>query len=794
MAEAGRDERATLSASIDIKEEPPASPSGNNLHEIKEEPPASPSDNHLHYMKEEPPGSPSDKSLQDLPPEAGDQQEVEPTSIHSDATAGFPLAPPTSSQSQQDPNQDASLPLTLQLPPLVQKQLTEAATGADQSASFSCDPISAECLPPPAKIRKQDPPPLIPWYCGTEYQCKVETCGEMFYSVGDLRKHIRKGHQCHPDEYVNNHGTFESKAVYMKCRLCDQSVKMNFSAVNKHFTTDHCEMTMDLYRQTFGIEALYHPLGSGVDRANGAIVNSDLGCQATAVNDCVKDMETLNGNSVVVKAERVEEESQPCVPKVEQQLHNNKNRACSSGGSVGKSKKTPRQQLKNVAAATTNAYDYSWANGCTWTCHACDGHFQTSTYNAIYKHASSLHKDKFGPMKARGLITVYDAQYKCLVCSKWITHEIKAIKKHLKCNHQMSLHDYNVKHAMHAGGWVDSASGVISNSDLGCQATAVNHCVKDMESLNGNSEVVKVERDEEESQPCFPIVEQQLHKNKNGASSSGSVRKAKKTPQQQLKNVPAATTDYSWANGCTWTCRACDGHFQTSTYNTMHRHASSFHKDKFGPMKDRGQITMYNAQYECLVCSKWITHEITAIKHHLKYNHQMSLHDYHLKHAMHAIKKGDDATTSQASRREECDATTSQASRREECDALNVVAGMSVNQRSVVIDPDEVSLEAYVKVDTKSLPYYLWKEQCERTCGVCGHMAQGLKGIRLHCSMRHDFLPEDGDPTITIKIVCHTCALCGKSVRQETKYLQEHMKKAHEMALPDYFNNYVKTA
>ena len=62
----------------------------------------------------------------------------------------------------------------------------------------------------------------LPWYAGCEYVCRE--CDELYFYSEELRKHIKEKHG-DPDEYLDKHDKFETKAVVMPCLECNKNIK-----------------------------------------------------------------------------------------------------------------------------------------------------------------------------------------------------------------------------------------------------------------------------------------------------------------------------------------------------------------------------------------------------------------------------------------------------------------------------------------------------------------------------------------------------------------------------------------
>ena len=62
---------------------------------------------------------------------------------------------------------------------------------------------------------------------------------EMFFISDYIRLHIKQVHKMTSDEYIDKYEQLESKSASLSCFICNQDVKRNLFAINKHMEMNH---------------------------------------------------------------------------------------------------------------------------------------------------------------------------------------------------------------------------------------------------------------------------------------------------------------------------------------------------------------------------------------------------------------------------------------------------------------------------------------------------------------------------------------------------------------------------
>lgn len=72
---------------------------------------------------------------------------------------------------------------------------------------------------------------------GCEYQCQI--CMAMFFLSEKIRLHIKHEHKMSSDNYIHLYQKLESKSRVLSCFICNEDMKRNLFAINKHLEDVH---------------------------------------------------------------------------------------------------------------------------------------------------------------------------------------------------------------------------------------------------------------------------------------------------------------------------------------------------------------------------------------------------------------------------------------------------------------------------------------------------------------------------------------------------------------------------
>ena len=93
----------------------------------------------------------------------------------------------------------------------------------------------------------------LPWYFGTEYQCRI--CNSLFFSAKSLSEHVSDMHDgLDMYDYMEMHGELETKAMFVRCRICSKEVKRNQGSVRAHLYTVHGGVTIEMYERMWEMD------------------------------------------------------------------------------------------------------------------------------------------------------------------------------------------------------------------------------------------------------------------------------------------------------------------------------------------------------------------------------------------------------------------------------------------------------------------------------------------------------------------------------------------------------------
>ena len=104
----------------------------------------------------------------------------------------------------------------------------------------------------------------LPWYLGTEYQCRI--CSSMLFSAKKLREHVSGMHDdLDMDDYVEMHGDLETKAVFLRCKICSKEIKRNQGSIKAHLHTVHGGVTIEMYERMWILDEYEATFSSNVN-------------------------------------------------------------------------------------------------------------------------------------------------------------------------------------------------------------------------------------------------------------------------------------------------------------------------------------------------------------------------------------------------------------------------------------------------------------------------------------------------------------------------------------------------
>ena len=116
----------------------------------------------------------------------------------------------------------------------------------DLIQAFEDDHLAAPEDPKTKKVR-------LPWYLGTEYQCRI--CNSLFFSAKSLSEHVSDMHDgLDMYDYMEMHGELETKAMFVRCRICSKEVKRNQGSVRAHLYTVHGGVTIEMYERMWEMD------------------------------------------------------------------------------------------------------------------------------------------------------------------------------------------------------------------------------------------------------------------------------------------------------------------------------------------------------------------------------------------------------------------------------------------------------------------------------------------------------------------------------------------------------------
>ncbi len=611
----------------------------------------------------------------------------------------------------------------------------------------------------PQRTKSKKSTKRIPWFAGCEYRCRI--CQELFFYVEDLRDHVKRVH-CKVYEYLDKYENFETKAMYDKCRLCDQQIKRSFFSFRHHLEREH-DTSLAAYGKQFQLT-----------------------------------------DYVVTVVEKLPVEkpksTEPVIGKRPSEATEGQRK--SKRANIDGSNKVDNMKEKQVVKG-------DWFSGGLYVCQVCnDSHDNLS---ALVKHAKHAHDLTVRDYKKKfKSLAVKEVQYECRLCGHSIKHSKRSIEVHLQGCHGIDLDTYEdafinktrqvvMDHGeteaegdeLEGNGGDGSGDGDRCNREdsttkkkeqevvedecpkyssfkvfissgskyecIICKTFVTNDSslfwshVEKQHQLNpfnyreeyGSSSINQVQL---KCPSCLLLVNHEPTDLERHAESHGvDVQECFKAFYSRRMNSPltkdmdleAKIAFERWCNKCQYKCKLCQKDLKE--VHTFTKHLLSHNTDKASYAKNFGSLYSRIIHHSCLICKENVLHVRKNLSMHMLSKHFITLLEYYKK-----FNLGRKSTK-----------------------------GITLKQR----------------LNSASA----WAEKYSYYCRICkiyfpfkGDMSLHLKSIHNLSVAKYvkTFKSSPSDKT-------HKCRICSTKVRHTLHDLNNHTYRMHKMTVAKYFEEYI---
>ncbi len=599
----------------------------------------------------------------------------------------------------------------------------------------------------------------LPWFAGCEYLCKV--CGDMFYYNKYLRDHIRKDH-CDPDDYLDNYGEFETKAVFMNCLECNKEIKRHYSSVFFHLKREHDGMPIPDYKWKHKMKDYHVNVevkkrikselpASANEVAGGGQTDADAenkapsqstttgsrsgtptlsrkrritpneaaapADQPTVLLKKIKidpDQQEIDGIKVNLSPQLLDAVADPSPSSSTSESNNLRSHDdYSYENGHGLLEATP-QRPQPMPASASGRSGKAWYLGCEYQCQMCRKLF--FELNKLLFHIKNSHNVTAKPYQQR--FKKFETKiffYRCKICNSKVKHNKASITSHLQTQHErMKL----------------SAYEEVFHPDLSKLPQLANGMSSTTTTINGT---------------------------KMGAGVGNDDGKFKE-----------------WSRGtCEFTCQVC--HLRTNGSVDFWRHAKNDHDLDIPAYKEAygNPCTVMN-KIVCKICNKVLRFDYGTLFGHAKERHQMELRAFYDQYYRQEVK---------GSLLKKSPGPTPRRDQGQHGPAANEIP--VIPSRRLQFGADK---------DIKTLAHN-WAWKCRYRCKICNKSFYTGVGTQKHINGSHnlmynEYTAKHGD--ILIKKVLHSCIICKQRVLHDPCTLQKHMKVRHGSSLVEYYQTFIE--
>ena len=311
------------------------------------------------------------------------------------------------------------------------------------------------------------------WLKGCEYRCRI--CDTITWEYGELKNHLKMGHQMNEANYTSNFGQMMSSKVEKECSICKEKVLWYAFSVQKHMKK-HGHSPVSYYyeyvaNKSSGQSCAPVPLRGRRPRSRTKFVwnKNPMVCKLCGTTYASRNTAKMHVNAVhpgvqatdvlVLKNQfQIHHECLICKKKI---LHDNsvmymhlhqvhkikiqeyetkfETELRQQPDETVEGKMSPVQNDRvNLGSINRHYSKFNW-NKNPGHCSLCFKTF-TCRANAFYNHIKSAHADK-----RNDVIYVHESPevfHQCLVCRRSISCDSRTLTLHVKNQHKINLMEY----------------------------------------------------------------------------------------------------------------------------------------------------------------------------------------------------------------------------------------------------------------------------------------------------------------------------------------------------------------
>ena len=576
---------------------------------------------------------------------------------------------------------------------------------------------------------------ILPWFAGCESKCEI--CGQLFFYNQELRKHIKEEHE-HPNDYLDRFSSFETKEVFLKCKICQQDMKRSYSGIKQHLSQKHPELDHLAYQTKFKLfnyrlikrdesEESYITFKNFQDFAQGSCLYDCPVCDYSCSKDEDFWKHVAESHGVEHRAAFINTHGDSCIIQsklwcavdgcYKLVLHEPeaiKRHLTAKHDSMSMEKYyDDYYDLSSIEAGKGSILPYSqWINQCLYKCEICEQEF--NSHGEMSDHLADIHSLSIAQYKESHKDLFSRKTYiTCNECQERVLCTSQRLKNHAIKTHGMTLKSYYKR---------------IVQKPLETSAQSADF------STGGSAAVAS----------------------SNWGDSDWSTSR--------------------WSDRCEYQCKICLKNQRTEIfhkYAQLFNHVANYHKVSMRKYKKDypGDLITKRLDFQCPKCNKNMFWRERVLLRHAVF------HGIGIDQLRKAYEQG---------QQQQPQPSTSSGFGTHFLAADSEIPSTSTQPAQ----PAKQTVPAQYRT-----LFLDWKYGCEYNCRECDYKCRQAGTLQTHLSQQHKISRVAyvaKYKSIRTTTVMHTCKLCGKSMLQDNTPLTGHIGR-HGKSLEEYFCQHVMT-